>query len=188
MRNNLFTRLFVVAALVVAGTGVAFAQSSMGNAPTTGSTFAVGTVESIASDSVTIILESGDQLTILLGDHTVGKQYLLNGSRVRIDYRNNDNGVAVAEEIEVGGGEPAQVAAAPVVTYETERNTPTPQTYRAEPTTPITTTPRYTEPERVIAQAEPRTYNLPATASWMPGLALLGLLSLAGAVALRISR
>lgn len=188
MRKNLPTRFLVVAALLLAGAGVTFAQSNMGNTSTTGSTFAVGTVESIASDSVTIILESGDQLTILLGDHTVGKQYLLNGSRVRIDYRSNDNGVAVAEEIEVGGGEPAKVAAAPVVRYETEQNAPVQKTYRAEPTKPVTTTPRYTEPETVVAQAEPRTYDLPATASWMPGLALLGLLSLAGAVALRIAR
>jgi hypothetical protein len=180
--------LAFVAVVLLAGTGGAFAQSNMGNTATSGSTFAVGTVESIASDSVTIKLESGDQLTIMLGDHTVGKQYLLNGSRVRIDYRSNENGQAVAEEIEVGGGEPAVVAAAPVVRYETEKNVPLQETYRAEPAPPVATPRSYTEPDRVVAQTTTRPYDLPATASWMPSLALLGLLSLAGAVTLRIVR
>lgn len=182
--------LALVAVLALAGTGGAFAQSDMGNSPTSGATFMVGVVQSITSDSVTLELASGEQQTILLGDHTVGKQFLVNGSRARIDYRTNDNGQAVAEVIQSAGEETTIVAETPVVEtpvarVEVERTAPAP-TYRTEPAAPAEVEVAVREPS--VAPTETRSYSLPATASWMPGLALLGLLATAGAVAIRIGR
>jgi hypothetical protein len=180
--------LALVAVLALAGTGGAFAQADMGNSPTSGATFMVGVVQSITSDSVTLELASGEQQTILLGDHTVGKQFLVNGSRARIDYRTNDHGQAVAEVIQSSGDAITTVAEAPVVDtpvarVEVERTAPAP-TSRYEPAPSAEVSVR--EPR--IAPTETRSYSLPATASWMPGLALLGLLATAGAVAIRIGR
>jgi len=175
--------LALVAVLALAGTSGAFAQSDMGNSSTSGATFMVGVVQSITGDSVTLVLASGEQQTILLGHHTVGKQFLVNGSRARIDYRTNDNGQAVAEVIQSAGEQTTTVAVAPEVRVEVEQTAPA-STYRAEPAAPVQTS--VLEPS--VAPTETRTYSLPATASWMPSLALLGLLSLAGAVAIRIGR
>lgn len=175
----------LVALLALSASGVAVAQSDMGNTSTAGSTFALGTVQSFGSDSVTILMDSGDPMTILLGGHTVGKQNLSNGSRVRIDYRNNTQGRPVAEEIEIGGGTPVTIAATPTIeaprvevaarvpadTARTEPIAATPSTYVAEP-----------------AAIETDRDTLPATASRLPAVALLGLLALAGGVAFRMAR
>jgi hypothetical protein len=174
-------------ALVLSSGGVAFAQLDMGNNPTAGSTYAVGTVKSMVSDSVTLVLESGDQMTILLGNHTVGKSFLAIGHRARITYRVNESGQAVAEVIQSGGsGEPAEaeVATTPLVSHQTDTARPRVETAPVEPSP----RPADVEPEPAVARAETRPYSLPATASGMPGLALLGLLSLAGAITLRFGR
>lgn len=175
----------LVALLAFSASGAAVAQSDMGNSTTAGATFALGTVESFGTDSVTIHLDSGDPMTILLGVHTVGKQHLSNGNRVRIDFRNNEQGKPVAEEIEIGVGATVKVATAPLVVEApvvVVQTTKPVETHRAEPVAATTT--YVAEPATIDTTPD----TLPATASHMPGIALLGLLALAGGVALRIAR
>lgn len=183
-----FSRFAVVAVLALAGASVAIAQSDMGNLTPTGATYAVGVVESLGSEYVTIVLASGERQTILLGDHTVGKSLLANGFRARIDYRVDERGQAVAEVIQSGGEEPATVAAAePAVRTWVEPS----EAAAVEPSEAAAVEPAPVEaaaPETPMAMPEASSETLPATASTLPGLALLGLLSFVGAVALRFAR
>jgi len=166
--------------LALASASVAVAQSDMGNLNPAGPTYAVGVVESLGSGHVTIVLASGERQTILLGDHTVGKSLLANGFRARIDYRVDERGQAVAEVIQSGGEEPAKVAAAePAVRTWVE-----PSEVAAVQPAPV----EAAAPETPVATLETSSETLPATASSLPGLALLGLLSFVGAVALRFTR
>lgn len=187
--NKNFSNLLMTCAvtLCLAASGVASAQSSMGNAASTGATFSVGVVESIATDSVTIVQDSGERVTVLLGSHTVGKQYLNNGRRVRIDFRNNENGRPVAEEIEIGGQADVKVAAVPMARVPDVVVAPTVR-YEAPRTEPVAAAPYVAERTIVEPTPERRPYDLPATAGQTPTIALLGLLALAGAVALRVAR
>jgi len=119
-----------------------------------------------------------------LGGHTVGKQYLSNGSRVRIDYRSNEQGTPVAEEIEIGSGATVKVVTSPLVVEApvvAAQTTKPVEAYRAQP---VASTPHVAESATIDTTPD----TLPATASHMPGIALLGLLALAGGVALRIAR
>lgn len=184
----------LVVALVLSSTGGAFAQSDMGNSSTAGATYVVGVVESIAPDSVTLVLASDETVTVLLRDHTVGKAFLTTGNRARIDYSVNEHGQSVADVIQsADNGDPA--IADSEVTETSEASVPV---EKVEPTPARSVEPAPREEPRPAAAPRDtvtetpgtdtpvtRPYSLPATASGMPGLALFGLLSLAGAVTLR---
>jgi hypothetical protein len=129
--------LIALALIVLATAGAAVAQNDMGNVATTGATFTVGVVDSFGANSVTLKKDSGDVVTILLEDATVGKDHLVNGNRVRIDYVLDDQNQAVAQEIEINGDRVAETTAieapaveAPVVETETEVAVETPPRLR----------------------------------------------------------
>jgi hypothetical protein len=189
--------LIALALLVLATAGAAVAQNDMGNVATTGATFTVGVVDSFGTDSVTIKKDSGDMVTILLEDATVGRNHLVNGNRVRIDYRTNEENQAIAQEIQINGEQvavAAPVAEAPQVEVESQVAVETPapapaETYTAPAPEPE---PTVTETETMITEpapaAEPAPEALPATASKLGAYALLGLLALASGVAIRVFR
>lgn len=183
--------LALVVALVLSSTGGAFAQSDMGNTATAGATYMVGVVQSIAPDSVTLVQASGEQMTLMLADHTIGKKFLVSGNRARIDYSVNASGQAVADVIQ-SAGHADTVVAVPAVTETSEEQVPVekvePTPVRVEPAPRTEPLPPAAPAAAVTTTPVTRPYSLPATASGMPGLALLGLLSLAGAVTLRMVR
>ena len=161
---------FVALVALVLAAGAAVAQQDMGNA--SGGTFTVGVVESFGSNSVTIRKDNGASATFLLEEATVGKQYLANGARARIDYVTNAQNQGIAQEIEIHG--PSVVAeAAPAAAAES---------YQVASAEPVAPAPSAAAPAQTTAEA------LPATASRLPLFALLGLLALGGGVALRLAR
>ena len=177
----------LVTVLALATCGVAVAQSDMGNAATSGATFTVGIVDSFGDNSVTLKKDTGELVTIMLDNGTVGKANLVNGTRVRIDYR-TDSGQVTAQEIEIHGQTKvaeAPVVEAPKVEVEASVAVETPAPAPAETyTAPAPAAPAVTEP----APMEETPEALPATASRMPTFALLGLLALGAGLAVRITR
>ncbi len=193
--------LGVLAVLAVLTAGVAVAQTTqdMGNMKTSGATFAEGIVDASSSTSLSIKNEAGGRLTFLLDNHTVNAANHPAGSRVKINYHTNENGVAIADEIQ-GPGDAGKVATttattttqAPVSTTYTEATKPAPA--------PVTETERVApvEPAPVAAPADttlnqPATSttapaSLPKTASHLPAIGLLGLAALAGFAVVRSVR
>jgi hypothetical protein len=188
--------LIALALIVLATAGAAVAQNDMGNVATTGATFTVGVVDSFGANSVTLKKDSGDVVTILLEDATVGKDHLVNGNRVRIDYVLDDQNQAVAQEIEINGDRVAETTAieapaveAPVVETETEVAVETPAPAPAETyTAPAPAAPAPAIEAEPAPMPEPTPEALPATASRLGAFALLGLLALASGVAIRLAR
>lgn len=188
-------------ALLLSASGVAVAQSDMGNAPTTGATFSTGIVESFGTNSVTIKRDSGESVTYVLDNATIGKANLANGSRVRIDYVTNDQGQTVAKEIQINA-DAANIAATPA----TEVDVDTTADVKVETTTPAAPAPSATYTAPAPAAPMPDTTadvdvdttmdttidtdrdTLPATASRLPAFALLGLVALAAGLAVRFVR
>ena len=188
--------LGILAVLAVLTVGVAAAQSSqdMGNMKTSGATFAEGIVDTSSSTSLSIKNEAGGRLSFLLDSHTVNAANHPAGSRVKINYHTNENGVAIADEIQ-GAGDSGKVATtttttqAPAATTYTEtKPAPAPVT-ETEPVTPAepapVAAPVDTTMNRPVA-TEPS--NLPKTASHLPAIGLLGLAALAGFAVLRSVR
>jgi hypothetical protein len=174
-------RLALLGILLLFG-GVAVAQQDMGNLSVTGATYATGVVEMTTSDSITIRKDSGEVVTVLLDAKTVGAQERAVGSRVRIDFHLDNQSRAVADEIqgvspEAAATKPAsETKVAPAVTPE------------ASAPVAETAAPAETTAAPVTATQAPAETKLPATASPLPGLALLGLLAISGAVTLRAVR
>jgi len=174
-------RLALLGILLLFG-GVAVAQQDMGNLSVQGATYATGVVEVATSDSMSIRLDSGEVVTVLINSATVGAQDRAVGTRVKINYHRDDQDRAVADEIQ--GVTPAVAeqtaatetqaapAAAPAASAPVEATEAPAQTTAA----PVTETPA------------PVANKLPATASTLPGLALLGLLAISGAATLRAVR
>jgi hypothetical protein len=161
------------ATLVLLALGVAVAQLDMGNKPAPGATFTSGTVTSRTHDSFTIERESGEFVTLLLTDATVGANRLQVGERARIDYHVNERGQAVADTIQAylwAGDEAAVDTGQPVTS---ERRPAAAEAVR---------------PSSAATAVLPAVSELPATASRLPTLALLGLLALAAATVLRVAR
>lgn len=198
---SLITALALLAALPLAA-------QPPGDEEVPGATWEQGTVVNMTDDAIMIERPDGGQLTFFIDEHTVGVIDYQPGTRVRIDYIRAEDGRMMAREI-IGPGE----AEAADITAETEPPAGESQVTDIE-TTPSTAT---TEVEDVEVQAEAETEmhaeaetdlgtedewadtdaqagfgeetdTLPATASELPLVALLGLLALAGAVAVRRAR
>jgi len=190
--------LGILAVLAVLTVGVAAAQSSqdMGNMKTSGATFAEGIVDTSSSTSLSIKNEAGGRLSFLLDSHTVNAANHPAGSRVKINYHTNENGVAIADEIQ-GAGDSGKVATtttattttqAPLTTTYTESTKPAPAPV-TEPVTPAEPAPVAAPADTTVKQpttSEPS--NLPKTASHLPAIGLLGLAALAGFAVLRSVR
>ena len=182
-------RLALLGILLLFG-GVAVAQQDMGHLSVPGANYATGVIEMTTNDSITIRKDSGEVVTLLLDSATVGAQDRAVGSRVRIDFHVNNEDRAVADEIQGAAPATAPVVAESTVTTPIE-SAPKAETVAVpEASAPIaeTAAPAETPAAPVTATQEPAETKLPATASTLPGLALLGLLAISGAVTLRAVR
>jgi len=199
-RRQTMKSLGIFAVLAVLTVGVAAAQSSqdMGNMKTSGATFAEGIVDTSSSTSLSIKNEAGGRLSFLLDSHTVNAANHPAGSRVKINYHTNENGVAIADEIQ-GAGDSGKVATttstttttqAPLATTYTESTKPAPAPVtESEPVTPAEPAPVAAPADTTVKQpATSEPSNLPKTASHLPAIGLLGLAALAGFAVLRSVR
>lgn len=195
--------MLALAAVLTAGAAAAQTTQDLGNTRTAGATYASGIVDASSSTSLSIKNEAGGRLTFLLDEHTVNPAKPAVGSRVRINYHTNENGVAIADEIQGVGGADTKVAASSMATSESSASTYAPAAAPAappvstetEPAPPAasepapmsstTSTSATTEPAP-SATTEPSA--LPKTASELPLLGAIGLAALAGAAALRSAR
>lgn len=174
-------RIALFTALVLLAGGIAFAQQDMGNVPMTGATYTTGIVEAADRSAFTLREDSGRLITILLATATVNADHATPGTRVRVNFHKDDQNRPVADEIQGIKREVAQAPAGEVkVTYEAAAQAPAP-TPKAVPPAPRVTPPA-PAPEPMAAAP------LPRTASPLAAIALLGLLALGGAVALRFAR
>ena len=190
-------KLTLIAALLcLAVSGAAVAQQDMGNMATSGATYATGEVQANAVDSITVKEDNGQVVTFLIDDKTVGALGHPSGSRVRINFHRNDLDQGVADEIQgVGGDAKVVVSDTKVVSEPVMPSGPAIEQPKVAAPEPIAATePVYTEPvvkETVVTEPAVETAStepLPATASHLHELALLGLLALSAAAAIRVSR
>ena len=188
--------LAVLAVLAVLVSGAAVAQSSqdLGNVRTAGATYADGIVDASSTTSLSIKNDAGGRLTFVLDSHTVNAMNHAVGTRVKINYHTNENGVAIADEIQGPASSSADAAAAKS-TSATATTSSTSSTYAAsEPKpAPVATETAPVAPAPVVTEAAPAPATtapakLPKTASILPTLAVIGLASLAGFAALRSVR
>jgi LPXTG-motif cell wall-anchored protein len=147
----------------------------------------VGTVQEI--DDEQLVLNSATGVVhIRIDDQTTGPRELAAGSQVTVDYTRTGQGVMIARQIRPEGLQAeAEVAETPVVVTEVEAET----NELAETDVAVTPEPetfdesdRFDTEER-LASATTSDEELPQTGSDLPAIALLGLIGLAGAGALR---
>lgn len=178
-------RIVLIAALFLAVSGVAVAQQDMGNVPSSGATFTTGVVEANAVDSITIREDDGRVITFLIDDKTVGALGHSAGTRVRVNFHRNDLDQGVADEIQ-GAGSGAQMEAtaeAKVIADPVLPSGPPIEETKVAVAEPAPAPAVETAPEEP-AYTEP----LPATASHLFELGLLGLLALSAATVVRFAR
>jgi hypothetical protein len=182
-------RLAMLAILFLLGSSATLAQQDMGRLSLEGSGYTTGVVEAATSDSMTIRKDTGEIATILLTGATVGDTRGV-GSRVRVAFHRDDQNRAVADEIQ--GVAPIATQAAATMPLGVARPTPAATgapvatAPAAGPATSAESANRVSAP--LPAAAAPARRHLPATASLLPSLALLGLLAMSGALILRVAR
>lgn len=176
--------LLALLAVLTAGAGIAQTTGDMGNTSTPGATYGTGIVVTSSADSLVLRRDDGSTFTVLINDATVGAKNFAAGARVRVDFHTNEQGQAVADVIQGLAGEPAPAKPNVVVT-ESPATPPAP----AAALTPAPPAPTTTyAPAPAPTSYDTDNDQLPATAGDSPAVALVGLLALAGAVALRASR
>lgn len=173
--------LLALLTVLTAGAGIAQTTGDMGNTSTPGATYSTGVVVTNNPDSLVLRRDDGSAFTVLINDATVGAKKFAAGARVRVDFHTNEQGQAVADVIQGFAGDPAPVKPNVVMT---QSPTPTTTLTPAPPPAPSTTY----APAPAQTSYDNDNDQLPATAGDSPAVALLGLLALAGAVALRASR
>lgn len=178
--------MFAALSLLIAG--IAVAQQDLGNAAAPGATYTTGVVRSVDSYSVTIEKDSGETETLLLDLATVGSNRLASGSRVRIDYHMNTYAQAVADVIQAAPSaqvkvESTPIAPAPAPVAETATAVePAPAEIAEVESAPVTET-----AAPVVTESSPDEM-LPATASRLPLLLLVGLVTVSTATIVRFAR
>jgi hypothetical protein len=182
--------LAVLTVLATLTGGVALAQSSaqdFGKIKTDNATFTDGIVEANTTTSLTIKTDTGARRSFVLDDHTVNAKDHAVGSRVKVSFHTNENGVAIADEIM---GPASTSTSSTTTTTQSATTTPAapPVTTETEPTPPAEPAAAAPAPEAPAPTTSPAPANLPKTASSLPTLAALGLASLAGLAALRLAR
>lgn len=160
--------------------GPATAQQDMGNTVAVGATYTTGVVTARTPDSVTVMKDNGEAVTLLVEVATVGASTLQVDQRVRIDYHVNEYGQAVADVIQAGESQPSTTVAA---IEPTVAPLPEPAPVAAE-----TNVAEFEPAPAIERELEAQTETLPATASRLPLLLLLGTTALLGAAALRLAR
>lgn len=176
-------QLALFAVLIALAGGTAFAQQDMGNSSVTGATYRTGIVESIDGSQLTLRDESEQVLTILIVKGTVGAKNHPVGSRVRVNFHNDEAGQSIADEIQ---GAPGEIQAPEGEVHQ--------ETVATEPPTAETDTPKVQGPRPAPAPVRTETPDtetasyLPHTASPLAAIGLLGLLCLSGALVIRIIR
>lgn len=183
-------QLALFAVLITLAGGTAFAQQDMGNSSTTGATYTTGIVESIDGSQLTLRDESKQVLTILIVKGTVGAKNHPVGSRVRVNFHNDETGQTIADEIQ---GAPGKIQGAPGEIQASEGEVQQ-ETVATAPPTAGTGTPNVQGPRPAPAPVYTETpdtetaSNLPRTASPLAAIGLLGLMSLSGALVIRFIR
>ena len=178
--------LLALLAALTAGAGIAQTTGDMGNTSTPGATYGTGVVVTSNPDALVLRRDDGSAFTVLINNATVGAKDFATGARVRVDFHTNEQGQAVADVIQGLAGDPAPATPKVVVT-DSPGTLP-------DPAATLTPAPPPPAPTTTYAPAPaPTSYDtdndqLPATAGDSPAVALMGLLALAGAVALRASR
>ena len=194
MRTTTCTIRICAAALFALGLAtVATAQQDMGNIATSGATYTTGVLTARSADSITVAKDDGEVVTMLVDVGTVGADAATLEQRVRVDYHVNEYGQAVADVVQAGAPAPTTVAASAPAEPAVAAPAPLPSetaTVELEPTPAIE---REVEARAEIepapaevAVAEPE--SLPATASRLPLLVLLGAATLGAALVLRLAR
>jgi hypothetical protein len=142
-----------------------------------GATFTEGTVQSFTTDSVIVRDDTGRLVTVSLRDDTLGRASLVNGSRVRVDFRADvPAGQVVAREIVISPSTSTMAAAPATTPPATTYTAPSPTTAPSDTTADMD------------MDMDTDTDTLPQTASRLHVFALLGLLALASGVAMRVFR
>lgn len=186
-------RLTVLAVLTLLSVGPALAQApqDLGNASTPGATFATGIVVSSSNDQLVIRDDAGQTMTVFLVDATVGAQNRTAGSRVKVNYH-VEKGRAIADEILGYQGEaepmvttPPVVVTTPPVVVTTPPTAMVPKPVPAPAPEVVTPTPTYETP---AYDAPTSRTALPATASNLGLMGLIGLLALGAAIVIRVAR
>ena len=181
-------KLALLAALILLTAGVAAAQTTgnMGNMATPGATFDTGVVVSSGPDALALRRDDGSTFTVLINSATVGAKNFAAGSRVRVDFHTNEQSQAVADVIQGLGAEAEPAKPSVVVSSAPVLPSPAPA---AAPTPPPPPAPSIeSEPVTATTTYDADSDQLPATAGNSTAVGLIGLLALAGAVALRASR
>lgn len=174
--------LLAVVTLLTAGVAAAQTTGDMGNMSTPGATFATGVVVSSSPDALVLRRDDGSAFTVLINSATVGAKDFAAGTRVRIDFHINEQSQAVADVIQGLGSDVAEPEPQGSVVITESAAPPAALTPPPAPA-PITAYPPPTATTTYSADDQ-----LPATAGNSTAVGLIGLLALAGAVALRASR
>jgi LPXTG-motif cell wall-anchored protein len=141
----------------------------------------VGTVREVRDNQLLLDSTTG-VVHIQIVDQTTGPRDLPPGSQVTVDYTRTGQGVMIAQQIRPEGLQAeVEVAETPVAVTEVEAETdvavtPEPETFDESD--------QFDTEER-MASATTSDEELPQTGSDLPAIALLGLIGLAGAGALR---
>lgn len=191
MRKPAPTTLISAAALLaLLLIGRATAQQDMGNAAANGATFTTGVLKARTADSLTLAKDDGETVTILVDVATVGVNALENEQRVRVDYHVNEYGQAVADVVQAGEPAATTIAAAAPAPAAPAVVAPPPAIAetRAADLEPTPEIERQVEARAVAEPVVGEPEMLPATASDLPLLLLLGTLALGAAVSFRLAR
>jgi hypothetical protein len=176
MKRHFVPIAAVFALLLAAPLGAQSAQPP-GHLDTPGSTYTNGTVVSQSADSIIIRADTGETRTYLIDGATVGVKSFEVGTRVKIDFLLDDQGRAVAKEI-MGFVASADAAASDLAPQAEEPVAESDVTFDTAP-----------ESETAFDADEEMTDDeLPATASPLPLIALLGAGALGSGLGLRYLR
>jgi Domain of unknown function (DUF5666) len=195
MSKNRFFIAFAIVALL--GAGVAFAASGDTQSAT-------GTVISSSPTSLVVQTDNGQQ-TFVLDSTTQAPESLAAGDKVTVEYNSDDQGRLVATDVSAEDSS-GTMGSQPATDMESESDqTQQPATSGYDQTAPQANDESAAnsqpaaggdqagidqngQPPADQAPAATTGNNLPATASGLPLVGLLGLLALAGGVALRLTR
>lgn len=177
--------LFAILALVLAAPLVAQSAAPPGHMDSPGATYISGTLVSLGADSIVIRTDTGETRTFLINAATVGVQSYPVGNRVKIDFVLDDQGSSIAKQIL---GDTSSTS-----TSLTETTTPALQPVAPAVESTDTTLSTETDIDTAdttddVAMEAGQNEELPATASPLPLLALLGLGAVGSGVGLSFLR
>lgn len=182
--------LFAILALVLAAPLVAQSAAPPGHMDSPGATYISGTLVSLGADSIVIRTDTGETRTFLINAATVGVQSYPVGNRVKIDFVLDDQSRGIAKQI-LGDTSSASTSLTETTTpvLEPAAPAPAPPAVESADTTLSTETDVDINDTTDDATLEAgQNEELPATASPLPLLALLGLGAVGSGVGLSFLR